>query len=98
MAETKLKNLVNPEVMADMISGKLTSKIQFASIAKIDTTLEGQAGDTITVPKYAYIGDADDVAEGLNIIICSTIFRSCKSITSLNSPVKFQAKSNIISI
>ena len=34
-------------------------------MAKIDTTLEGRAGNTITVPKYEYIGDAEDVAEGV---------------------------------
>ncbi len=64
-AQTKLSNLVNPEVMADMISAKLPKKIKFSPIAKIDTTLVGRAGDTITVPKYAYIGDAEDVAEGV---------------------------------
>ena len=64
-AQTKLANLVNPEVMADMISAKLPKKIKFSPIAKIDTTLVGRAGDTITVPKYAYIGDAEDVAEGV---------------------------------
>lgn len=64
-AQTKLSNLVNPEVMADMISAKLPKKIKFSPIAKIDTTLVGRAGDTVTVPKYAYIGDAEDVAEGV---------------------------------
>lgn len=38
MATTVLANLVNPEVMADMISAKLPSKIKFSTIAKIDTT------------------------------------------------------------
>lgn len=65
MALTKLTNLVDPEVMADMISATLPKKIKFAPIARIDTTLVGQPGDTITVPKYAYIGDAEDVAEGV---------------------------------
>lgn len=65
MAKTYLSNLVNPQVMADMISATLPSKIKFAPIAGIDTTLEGRAGNTITVPKYAYIGDAEDVAEGV---------------------------------
>ena len=64
-AQTKLANLVNPEVMADMVSAKLPKKIKFSPIAKIDTTLVGRPGDTITVPKYAYIGDAEDVAEGV---------------------------------
>lgn len=62
---TKLSNLVNPEVMAPMVSAKLPKKIKFSTIAAIDTTLSGIAGDTITVPKYAYIGDAEDVAEGV---------------------------------
>ena len=62
---TKLANLINPEVMADMISATLPKKIKFSPIAKIDTTLVGRPGDTITVPKYAYIGDAEDVAEGV---------------------------------
>ena len=65
MAQTKLTNLINPEVMAPMISAKLPKKIKFSPIAKIDDTLAGQPGNTITVPKYAYIGDAEDVAEGV---------------------------------
>lgn len=48
-----------------MISATLPKKIKFSPIAKIDRTLVGQAGDSITVPKYAYIGDAEDVAEGV---------------------------------
>ena len=67
MAQTKLANLVNPEVMAAMVSAKLPKKIKFSPIAKIDTTLVGRPGDTITVPKYAYIGDAEDVAEGVSM-------------------------------
>ena len=67
MAQTKLENLINPQVMADMISATLPSKIKFSPIAHIDTTLVGRAGDTITIPKYAYIGDAEDVAEGVSM-------------------------------
>lgn len=65
MAMTMLENLINPEVMAQMISAELPKKIKFAKIAKIDSTLVGQAGDTVTVPKFAYVGDAEDVAEGV---------------------------------
>ena len=53
MSMTKLENLVDPEVMADMISAKLPKKIKFSPIARIDTTLTARPGDTITVPKYA---------------------------------------------
>lgn len=62
---TKLQNLIDPEVMADMITAKLPSAIKVSPFAKVDTTLEGQPGSTITVPKYVYIGDAEDVAEGV---------------------------------
>ncbi len=61
---TKLADLINPQVMADMISAKLEKKIVVTPFAKVDTTLQGQAGDKITVPVFAYIGDAVDVAEG----------------------------------
>lgn len=62
---TILKNLVDPEVMAPMISGKIASAIVATPFAKIDNTLSGQPGSTITVPRYKYIGDAEDVAEGV---------------------------------
>lgn len=64
---TKLANLINPEVMADMVSAKVDKKVRVLPYAKVDTTLVGQAGDTISVPKYAYIGEAVDVAEGEDI-------------------------------
>ena len=65
MAMTKLAQLVDPQVMAPMISAKLPKAIVATAFAKIDTTLVGRPGDTITVPKYIYIGDAEDLAEGV---------------------------------
>lgn len=62
---TKLSDLINPQVMADMISAKIANKIIVAPFAKIDTTLVGIPGNTVTVPQYAYIGDAADIAEGV---------------------------------
>ena len=62
---TTIQDLVNPQVMADMISAKITSKIVVTPFAKVDTALQGVPGDTITVPQYSYIGDAVDVAEGV---------------------------------
>ncbi len=67
MAITKIADLINPQVMADMISAKIEKKIVVTPFAKIDTTLQGRPGDTITVPKYAYIGDAGEVAEGESV-------------------------------
>ena len=66
---TKLADLINPEVMADMISAKIPDKIRVAPFAKVDDTLAGVPGDTITVPSYGYIGDAEDVAEGVDVDI-----------------------------
>lgn len=69
MAITKLNDLIDPQVMADAISAELSSAIKFAPLAKTDTSLTTNAGNTITVPKFAYIGDATDVGEGDEIDI-----------------------------
>ena len=62
---TMIADLINPQVMADMISAKIPNKLVVAPFAKVDTTLSGVPGNTITVPQYAYIGDAEDIAEGI---------------------------------
>ena len=61
---TKVEDMIVPEVMGKMISAKLEKKILVSKIAKVDNTLQGRAGDTVTVPQYKYIGDASDVGEG----------------------------------
>lgn len=66
---TKLSNLVNPQVMGDMIEAKIPALLKFTPYAKIDTSLQGVAGDTKTVPSWNYIGDAEDVAEGGEIAL-----------------------------
>ena len=65
MAMTKIEDLIVPEVMADMISAKVEAKVIVSKIAKVDTTLVGQPGNEVTVPQYKYIGDAEDIAEGV---------------------------------
>lgn len=67
MTMTKLSNMINPQVMADMISSKVEKKISVIPFAKVDTTLQGRAGNTITIPVFSYIGDASNVAEGASI-------------------------------
>lgn len=80
MAMTKLENLIDAEVMADAISGKIGSKIVVTPFAKVDTTLEAKnAGDTITVPQFSYIGDAEDIAEG---VACGTVQLSATTTTA----------------
>ena len=64
---TKLEKMINPEVMSQMISAKVAKKVAVMPFAKVDSTLQGQAGNTITIPVFGYIGDAADVAEGASI-------------------------------
>ena len=64
---TQLENMIDPEVMGQMVSAQLPKAIRFSAIAPVDPSLEGRPGDTITIPRYKYIGDAQDVAEGAAI-------------------------------
>jgi N4-gp56 family major capsid protein len=66
---TKLASLIDPEVLAPMIEQKMVDLMKFAPLARLDYTLQGRPGSTITLPSYAYIGDAEDVAEGNDIPI-----------------------------
>lgn len=67
MTQTKLAQMINPEVMADMVSAKLPKMIKFTPLAYVERALVGQPGTTITVPKWEYSGDAKDIAEGTAI-------------------------------
>lgn len=64
MTVTKMENMVNQEVMADMVSAKLPKLIKFTPLAYVERALVGQPGNTLTVPKWEYSGDAKDLAEG----------------------------------
>lgn len=67
MAVTKMENMINPEVMGDMLDAKIEAQLKLTPYAKVDTTLEGVPGDTKTIPSWNYIGDAEDVAEGVEV-------------------------------
>lgn len=67
MTQTQIAQMVNPEVMADMVSAKLPKMIKFTPLAYVERMLVGQPGTTITVPKWEYSGDAKDIAEGVAI-------------------------------
>ena len=56
-----VNELINPVVMGDLVNETLEENMQFSALCKIEDTLFGRSGDTIVVPKYAYIGDATEV-------------------------------------
>ena len=60
----KNANVVNTEVMIDWLNEHLEKEMKFSSLCRVDTTLTGRAGDTVSVPKYSYIGDAGEIGEG----------------------------------
>ena len=61
---TKLNKLIDPEVIGAYLDVKLVDKIKLTPMVEIDRTLEGRPGSTLTLPKWGYIGDAKDLAEG----------------------------------
>lgn len=67
MAQTQLANLVNPQVMADLLDVKLVDAMKFSPLATVDTTLVGTPGSKVTLPQFAYIGDASTLAEGVGL-------------------------------
>ncbi len=66
---TNVTTLVNgdvfdPEVVSDMINAKVEKKAVMTGYIKVDNTLQGTPGSTVTVPKWGYIGEAQDLEEG----------------------------------
>ena len=69
---TKTTTLINgdvfdPEVVSDMINAKVEKKAVMTGYIHVDNTLEGAPGSTVTVPKWGYIGAAEDYEEGTPI-------------------------------
>lgn len=60
--------MVNPEVLADMVSAKLPKMIKFTPLAYVERELVGQPGNAVTVAKWVYSGDAKDITEGEAIV------------------------------
>ena len=64
MAQTKLANLVNPQVMGDLVDKKLHDLIRFLPLAEVDETLSARPGSVLFLPYFEYIGDASTLGEG----------------------------------
>ena len=66
---TNVTTLVNgdvfdPEVVSDMINAKVSKKAVMSGYIKVDSTLSGVPGSTVTIPRWGYIGAAEDLEEG----------------------------------
>lgn len=86
---TYMSNLFRPQVVADIIDTKLTDNMVFAPLAKIDYTLQGRAGNTVTLPYYTYIGMASTVSEGHDIPI-KQLIQTTTSVTIVKYGVAAQ--------
>ena len=86
---TYLSSLFNPQVIADLIDTKLTDNMVFAPLARIDRTLQGRAGNTVTLPYYSYIGMASAVSEGYDIPI-KKLTQSTSSVTVVKYGIAVQ--------
>ena len=64
MANTVNKNVIVPEVYAELVREKVAGKVMVAQACKVLGDLKGKVGETLTMPKWAYIGDAKDIVLG----------------------------------
>jgi hypothetical protein len=68
---TTSADVIDPEVWADAIAPTILGRAQMANpaagIVTIDDTLVGSPGSTVGFPKWAYLGDAEDLTEGVAI-------------------------------
>lgn len=65
MATTTAADLLVPEVWGDAIMSTVQGKAVLLPLVDVDDELVGQPGDTVTFPKFNYIGDAEDLTEGV---------------------------------
>lgn len=65
MAQTKASDLLIPEVWGDAVMVTVQGQTVMLPLVDVDDTLSGQPGDSVHFPKWNYIGDADDLTEGV---------------------------------
>lgn len=68
MALTTSANLVKGQIFAEGVQAKLVNKLVLDPIVRMDNLPAGAKGDEITLPKYAYIGDAIEMIEGTPLV------------------------------
>lgn len=57
-------DVFDPQVVSDMIGAKVAAKAAMSGYIKVDSTLQGTPGSTVTIPRWGYIGAAEDYTEG----------------------------------
>ncbi len=80
---TKVTTLVNgdvfdPEVVSDMINAKVEKKAVMKGYVKVNTDLQGVPGSEVTIPRWGYIGEAEDLVEGQPIDSTKMAFTTAK--------------------
>ena len=68
MPATKRTNLIDPQVLGAYLDVKLINAIKLSPLVNVDNTLVGQPGSKLELPKYEYIGAAEEVAEGAAMV------------------------------
>jgi N4-gp56 family major capsid protein len=62
---TTSADVIAPEVWADAVGPHILGQSVFAPLADTDDTLVASPGERISTPKWNYIGDAEDLTEGV---------------------------------
>lgn len=65
MATTFSTDLIVPEVWGNAIMTSVPGKSVLQGLSSVDDELVGEPGDTVHFPKWDYIGDAEDLTEGV---------------------------------
>lgn len=65
MTQTTASDLIVPDVWGDAVMDTVLGKSVMLPLAATDDTLVGQPGDSVDMPFWAYIGDADALTEGV---------------------------------
>lgn len=58
------QNSIVPELFGDLVRDKIAKAVKVAPLADNLGVLSGEVGETVNFPKWAYIGDASDIAPG----------------------------------
>ena len=59
------KNVIVPDVYAQLVREKIAGKVKVAQCAEnLGSIVDKEVGETITFPVWKYIGDAEDIVPG----------------------------------